>query len=182
MGFAYFEKYDLADAFRKEAVSSMSRLQATIQLARLEDREVLYLAKMSAPAPVQMVSGPGARMPAHATALGKVLLAGLDMERVAHIFPNEQLPQLTAHTIGSRKVLLQELAKVKKDSYALDMQEGVMGFNCAAAPVYHPNGSIAAAVSCSMPIHEWSSKKEAAIQEIQSLARRLSFETSDDSK
>ncbi|MCC2685810.1 MAG: IclR family transcriptional regulator [Paenibacillaceae bacterium] len=177
MGFAYFEKYDLADAFRKEAESSMSKLLASFQLACLEDSEVLYLARVSAPVPVQMVSGPGVRMPAHATALGKVLLTGLDLDRIAYIFSEEQLPKLTAHTIGFRNELLQEVEKVRKDGYALDMQEGVMGFNCVAAPVYHPNGSMVAAVSCSMPIHEWSSKKDAAIQEIVSLARRLSFET-----
>jgi IclR family KDG regulon transcriptional repressor len=177
MGFAYFEKYDLASVFRKEAESSMSKLLASLQLASLEDSQVLYLARVSAPVPVQMISGPGARMPAHATALGKVLLTGLDQERIANIFPEERLPKLTAHTIGFKSELLQELEKVRQNGYALDRQEGVMGFNCVAAPVYHPNGSMAAAVSCSMPIHEWNGKKGAAIQEIISLARRLSFET-----
>jgi DNA-binding IclR family transcriptional regulator len=137
---------------------------------------VLYLAKVTAPAPVQMVSGPGARMPAHATGLGKVLLAGMDVKSLKQLYPQDVLPKLTAYTIGSREALFQDLNKVKSEGYALDLQEGVMGFNCVAAPVYHSNGSAIAAVSCSMPIHQWETKKEAAINEILSLARRLSFD------
>jgi len=42
---AYFQQYDLIDSFRKEAPAYMKLLNESIQLARLEDRDIFYLAK-----------------------------------------------------------------------------------------------------------------------------------------
>ena len=50
----------------------------TVQLARLEGLDNVYLAISESPHPMKLVSSVGERLPAHATGLGKVLLAGLD--------------------------------------------------------------------------------------------------------
>jgi DNA-binding IclR family transcriptional regulator len=172
-GSAYFRQYDLIEEFRRAAEPVMRRLQESVQLARLDGSDVLYLAKVEAPSPVQMVSGPGVRFPAHATALGKSLMLDMSAEQIAQIFPKETLPKLTVHTIGSREAFLQELEKVRRQGYSLDIQEGVMGFCCVAAPVRR-RGEVAAAVSCSMPIHHWEGKKDGAVREICALAKQLS--------
>jgi DNA-binding IclR family transcriptional regulator len=151
----------------------MRALQESVQLARLDGSEVLYLAKIEAPSPVQMVSGPGVRFPAHATGLGKALMLDTDAEQIHSIFPQETLSRLTVHTISSREAFIQELDNVRRQGYALDIQEGVMGFCCVAAPVRR-RGEVAASVSCSMPIHHWEGKKEAAVREICALAKKLS--------
>jgi len=173
-GSAFFRQYDLIEDFRRLAEPIMLKLQESIQLAVLEGSDVLYLSKMEAPTPVQMVSGPGVRFPAHATGLGKALMADMNEERISHLYPEEALPQITFHTISSRESLLRELENVRKVGYSIDIQEGVMGFCCAAAPIRKRNGDIAAAVSCSVPIHHWEEKKELAMQEIGHLAQRLS--------
>jgi DNA-binding IclR family transcriptional regulator len=172
-GSAYFRQYDLIDEFKRTAEPVMRKIQESVQLARLEGNEVLYLAKIEAPSPVQMVSGTGVRFPAHATGLGKALLADMDKEQLCQIFPQETLPQITVHTICSRELFLKELDKVRQNRYSLDIQEGVMGFCCVAAPVRR-RGEIVAAVSCSMPIHHWKSKKDETVIEIQALAKRMS--------
>lgn len=172
-GSAYFRQYDLIEEFRRTAEPVMRKLQESVQLARLDGNEVLYLTKVEAPSPVQMVSGPGVRFPAHATGLGKSLMADMDTEQVLRVFPQEALHKVTVHTIGSRETFLQELEKVRLEGYSLDIQEGVMGFCCVAAPVRR-RGSIVAAVSCSMPIHHWEGKKGETVREICELAMRLS--------
>jgi len=173
-GSAFFRQYDLIEDFRRLAEPVMLKLQESIQLAVLEGSDVLYLSKMEAPTPVQMVSGPGVRFPAHATGLGKVLLADMNEERISHLYPEEALHPITVHTISSRAALIRELGNVRKAGFATDLQEGVMGFCCTAAPIRKRNGDIAAAVSCSMPIHHWEEKKELAMQEIVRLAQKLS--------
>ncbi|MDQ1914519.1 IclR family transcriptional regulator [Paenibacillus sp. GD4] len=172
-GGAYFRQYDLIEEFKRAAGPVMQTLQESVQLARLDGNAVLYLAKMEAPSPVQMVSGPGVRFPAHATGLGKSLMMEIDAEQIVRIFPEETLPQVTEHTIGSREVFMQELEKARHHGYSMDLQEGVMGFCCVAAPIRH-RGEVVAAVSCSMPIHHWEAKKENAVKEICALAQRLS--------
>lgn len=173
-GSAYFRQYDLIEEFRRAAEPVMRKLQESIQLARLDGNEVLYLAKIEAPSPVQMVSGTGVRFPAHATGLGKSLMMDMDEEQVLRIFPQETLHKMTAHTIGSRKEFLQELEKARREAYSTDIQEGVMGFCCVAAPVRNRNGGVIAAISCSMPVHHWEVKKDEAMLEIGALAQRLS--------
>lgn len=172
-GSAYFRQFDLIEEFRRTAEPVMRKLQESLQLARLDGNEVMYLAKVEAPSPVQMVSGTGVRFPAHATGLGKSLMADMDAEQVGKIFPQETLHKVTVHTIGSREAFLRELEKVRRDGFSLDIQEGVMGFCCAAAPIRR-RGEIVAAVSCSMPIHHWEGKKDETVREIGALAKRLS--------
>ncbi|MBB6733476.1 IclR family transcriptional regulator [Cohnella zeiphila] len=173
-GSGFFRQYDLVEEFRRLAEPVMNRLQESIQLAVLEGADTLYLAKVEAPSPVQMVSGPGVRFPAHATGLGKSLLSGMDEAKLRRLFPEETLPKITVHTIGSREALFEELKKVRLQGYSTDIQEGIMGFCCVAAPVRDATGSAAAAVSCSMPVHHWEGKRDAALKEINELAARLS--------
>lgn len=173
-GSAFFRQYDLINDFRRLAEPVMRRLQESIQLAVLEGNDVLYLAKVEAPSPVQMVSGPGVRFPAHATGLGKSLMAGMNAEQIHLLFPQEVLPKVTVHTLGSREALIQEILNVNRTGYSTDIQEGIMGFCCVASPIRNPNGETVAAVSCSMPIHHWEGKKDAATKEMIELAMRLS--------
>jgi DNA-binding IclR family transcriptional regulator len=173
LGSSYFQHYDLVEEFKRAAEPVMQSLQESVQLARLDGNEVLYLAKVEAKTPVQMVSGPGVRFPAHATGLGKSLLADTDAAQLEQIFPEEDLPKVTIHTIGSREAFQKELEKVRLLGYALDLQEGVMGFCCVSAPI-RSQGKIAAAVSCSMPVHHWDEKREEAIYKIAGLAKELS--------
>jgi DNA-binding IclR family transcriptional regulator len=174
LGSAYFRKYDLIEEFRRLAEPVMRSLTESIQLARLEGSDVLYLSKIEAPSPVQMISGPGVRFPAHATGLGKSLMSGLDEQQIRMILPQDKLNKVTVHTIGSREALIQELAIIRQQGYSTDIQEGVMGFCCVAAPVRRPNGEVMAAVSCSMPIHQWEHKQHQAALEIVGLAEQLS--------
>jgi len=122
-----------------------------------------------------MVSGPGTRIPAYATGLGKMLLSGLENEQLDNMYPQEALSSLTSFTIRTKSELFKQLPRIREQGYALDLQEGVMGFNCIAAPIYHPNGQLVAAVSFSIPLHHWEEKREEALKAILSLSQKLSF-------
>ncbi|MFE5318746.1 IclR family transcriptional regulator [Paenibacillus sp. NPDC056579] len=175
LGNVYFKQFSLIDRFRKEASITKHTIQETIQLARLEQSDVLYLAKEEMPSPVRLASEPGMKLPAHATALGKVMLAALDSDKVKAMYPDEQLHNgLTQHTIKSRDELLGQLTQIRAEGFACDLQEAVMGFCCVAAPVLDAQGNTVAAISCSMFQHEWEQKRSQAQKEICALAARLS--------
>lgn len=178
IGNAFFRQFRLIDRFRKEACVTKHVIQETIQLARLEQREVLYLAKEEMPSPVRLASEPGMKLPAHATALGKALLAFVQEEELERLYAadaHETLdPCLTPHTLVSRTALFDQLQAVRESGFAFDLQEAVMGFCCVAAPVRDAGGKVIAAISCSMFQHEWEQKRELAQREICALAARLS--------
>jgi DNA-binding IclR family transcriptional regulator len=174
-GSSYFRQYDLIAIFHREAAVAKSIVGETIQLAKLEGNEVLYLAKEEAPTPVRLASDPGMKFPAHATALGKALLSGLQDETLHELYPGEALAGLTPYTLRTKEELFEQLRTVSRNGYATDVQEAVVGFCCVAAPVIDRSGKAVAAVSCSMPLHQWERKEEIAKREIIALAQRLSF-------
>ncbi|TYP68957.1 IclR family transcriptional regulator [Paenibacillus methanolicus] len=172
-GYAYQRSFDMRPVFREEASRVLQRLGESVQLAKRVQHEVLYLDKMEAPSPVRLVSEPGMRLPAHATALGKAMLAFAPEEEIARLLP-ETLAPLTMHTLQSRGELIDHLRQVRESGLAFDMQEAAMGFNCVAAPVFDREEEAAFAVSCSMPLHSWAEKQDEAVREIRGLAERLS--------
>lgn len=176
-GHASSRQFDLVERFRHEAEHTKQQLGESIQLARLDGSDVLYLAKAEAPTPVKLASEPGMRYPAHATALGKAMLAQLTRDHVDLLFPSLQLGSLTPYTIRTKDRLHEELARIRELSYALDHQESIVGFCCAAVPVRDPTGAVIGAVSTSMPLHQWELKQNQAIDEIRSLGQRLSNES-----
>jgi DNA-binding IclR family transcriptional regulator len=173
-GGAYARNSDLIRAFRREAPAAAEAIGETVQLARLEGNEVLYLAKEEVPSPIRLASDPGMKFPAHATALGKALLSGRSDEELRALFP-PVLEPLTPHGVTTVEELLQEVDEARRAGYALDRQEAVVGFCCVAAPVRDESGGIAAAVSASMPAHMWERKQDLAREEIVKLAARLSI-------
>lgn len=177
-GSSYAKHYDLNRSFQSEAASARDRLQETIQLAKLEGNQVLYLGKMEAVSPVRLQSEPGMLLPAHATALGKAMLSLRDDNELLKLYPQAELQPLTPRTLQSRDELFRQLREIRERGYAIDDQESVMGFRCVAAVIYGGAGQEPAAVSCSMLLHQWETKGEDARAEMQALARRLSVQRS----
>lgn len=89
----------------------------------------------------------GRDVPAHTTAVGKVLLAS----RPAHeraLMPAAPLERRTANSIGAGDTLVVELADIRDRGYALDREEAFEGVSCVAAPVTY-EGKVVGAVSMS---------------------------------
>ena len=87
LGFRLWEvaqSYAMTDDLVSLAQPLMDELTSitteTVQLARLEGIDNVYLAISESPHPMKLVSSVGKRLPAHATGLGKVLLAALDAD------------------------------------------------------------------------------------------------------
>lgn len=174
-GGSFFRQYDLISRFHQEASLVSRSLKETIQLAKLDAHEVFYLAKVDADSPVKIVSEPGMKFSTHCTALGKALIAEHSVAELRGFFSSTSLPTYTPNTISDFDHLVDQLAIVRAQGYAEDLQESVMGFQCVAVAIRDQGNRIFAAVSCSMPIYHWQEKKTLAIHEITQLASKLSF-------
>ena len=116
----------------------------------LDGRQIVYIAKHHASRDVSVVTSVGYRIPAHATAIGKVLLATLSQAELKSRFNGVQLERYTDRTITDFKVLLAELAKVAEQGFALDNQEIIPGGICVAAPIIDKANKTVAAMSVTM--------------------------------
>jgi IclR family KDG regulon transcriptional repressor len=145
--------------FRTEARSFMVDLaestKETVHLVILDQNEVLYIEKVEAsghPTGLRMVSMLGSRIPAHCSAVGKVLLAALPEEKLEEIVSRQGLPRRTENTIIDLGKLKEALQLVRKKGYALDREENEIGIRCVAAPIYDQCGEVIAAISISTPV------------------------------
>ncbi|PRY16933.1 IclR family transcriptional regulator [Kineococcus rhizosphaerae] len=88
---------------------------------------------------------------AHATAFGKILLAGMAAPEAAEYLDAHGTAPLTPTTITDRDELAAHLAEVSRRGVAWEREEFVPGFACAAVAVHDPAGSVVGAVAISTP-------------------------------
>jgi IclR family transcriptional regulator, pca regulon regulatory protein len=101
----------------------------------------------------------GARLPAHATAAGKALLASLSGDELRVLRDEARLNRYTACTITSLGRLLAALERVPLDGYALSNQEFHAGVRALAVPVNSAYGSVVAAVDVTVYAHGLSTAR-----------------------
>jgi len=125
----------------------------TINFAILEGREVICLTKIESPEVLRTDIKIGARLPAHCTALGKVLLAFLSEQEFMMLYnnDNEKLFALTSNSISSVEELKRCLKKVRRQGYAVDKEEYKIGINCLGIPIISDEGKAIAGISVTGP-------------------------------
>lgn len=118
-----------------------------VNLAVLSGPDIVYIAKVAGPRAPETPSHVGGRLPAHCTALGKLLLGHLDPQE-AHRRLTGDLVRLSPYSTVSRRILEQELAQVRVEGVAHDREEVLLGLSCVAVPV-RSHGHLVAALSVS---------------------------------
>ena len=110
LGQTYMRAADLATRARPFMQQVTAELEETTQLAILDGRYNVYIAKVDGPQPLVLASQVGRRLEAHATGLGKVLLAWLSPDELLVRIGDTPLERLTKSTITSVPRLQAELA------------------------------------------------------------------------
>jgi DNA-binding IclR family transcriptional regulator len=145
---------------------SLDRLAAatgeTVQQARLDGDRIVYLAKRDTPHPVRIISSIGTRLPAHATALGKALLAA---DPAASNRLNGRLVALTPRTLTDPAAVEADLAVTRARGYAIDDGEAAEGLRCFAVVVPPGRGELAPtdAISVSVPSFRLDDDRESRL-------------------
>lgn len=139
----------IADPFLTDLLASVHE---TVQMAILDGVDNVYIAKRDSPHPFRLVSDVGRRLPAHTTALGKVLLASLDDRDLETRLKRIRLERFTTSTLTSITELRGQLERIRQEGYGEDEGEFTEGLYCVAVPIHAPDGSVAAAVSISVPV------------------------------
>lgn len=154
-------------SFPEVALPRIERLVAEVgeasEAAILDGHEVVYVVRVPGPALMTIAVNVGARMPAYATALGRVLLAGLPDDRVAELLDEVEPKALLPRTITDRGELRAEIRRVREQGYALVDQELEEGLVAIAAPVHDRTGRVVAALNLSTHVGRKSAEELRAI-------------------
>jgi len=123
----------------------------TANLAILDGWDVIYIDQVESEKMVKTIAKLGSRCPTHCSAAGKALLSNFQEKELDSYFLESNLEKFTENTIVSPDLLKEELRKVKKQGYALDLEETEEGIRCVAATIYNHAGRPAAAIGISGP-------------------------------
>lgn len=124
----------------------------TVNLGILDAGEVVVINTLESPQAVRMSSKIGNRRHLHSTGLGKVFLAGLPEKEFMRLIRMKGLPKLTEHTLTTQASVVEEIARVRKQGWAMDNQENEIEGRCIAAPIVARQGRVIAGLSISGPV------------------------------
>jgi DNA-binding IclR family transcriptional regulator len=124
----------------------------TTHLAVRADSGIAVIAKADATASVRASERVGIVRPAHATGIGKVLLAALTADERERFLAAARLEAYTPNTIVDPDVLRREIERVAADGIAYDDAEFNREVRCIAAPVRNFSRQTVAAIGISGPL------------------------------
>lgn len=123
----------------------------TVSLGALGGDDVVILIAREADELLSVNSRPGERLPAHASAIGKLFLAERADADVRQFLASTGMARLTPHTIASAGAFLEELAAVRANGVAFARQEARLGVSSMAVPVRRTDGELVAGLVLAPP-------------------------------
>ncbi|MDP6978677.1 MAG: IclR family transcriptional regulator [Myxococcota bacterium] len=155
LGRAYSRSNPLLRTARPFLEALCEELGETVHIGTLRGFEVIHLDSEQPEQLVMTSSRVGQRLPAHNTALGKVMLGALDaagrQQYVAEVLAASGAERRTENSISDPHKFLEHVSHVALHGSAVDMEECEVGLRCVAAPVHDGNGRAIAALSVSAP-------------------------------
>lgn len=121
----------------------------TSNMAVLDGNQIVYVAQVPSQHSMRMFTEVGRRVDAHATAVGKAVLAHLPEETVAQMLTRAGMRPQTERTISGIDSMHEELVRVRHLGYAVDDGEQEVGVRCYAVAV--PGAPASTAISISGP-------------------------------
>lgn len=120
----------------------------TVHASILDGHSTLFIEKLSGHGAPTMPSRIGGRVPAHATAFGKCLLAVLPVDEIAALGPFA-LPRVGPRTVGSWPVFAEQIAAARSKGFAVDLEEWRPGLASVAAAAFgHGGTTVAISITC----------------------------------
>jgi IclR family pca regulon transcriptional regulator len=147
IGYSYLSGLQLPELAHPHMEQLVAQVHESSSLAILDGREIVYIARVPTRRIMSVTLTVGTRLPAFATSMGRVLLAGLPAEELEAFLGEESLPALTQLTVRTPNQLRWILRRVREQGYALTDQELEDGVRSIAVPVRNAGGQAEAALN-----------------------------------
>jgi IclR family acetate operon transcriptional repressor len=151
VGNAFLADRDAVEIARPFMRALMEESGESVNLAILDDGDVVFLSQVQCREMMRMLVKLGGRAPLHASGAGKALLAALSATEVDRRIAVHGLRRFTSGTHVTRDALSADLDGVRRRRFAYDDEEHAVGLRCVAATVHDEHGEAAASLSLSGP-------------------------------
>ena len=150
LGYSYLGSARLPRTVRPFLQGLTAEVNESSNLALLDGRDVVYVARANVARLMSTAIEPGTRLPAHTTAAGRVILAGMAREERDEWLAQADLVAHTPHTVTSRKTFAAEVRAAGTEGYAATENQFEVGLRGIAVPLANRAGTVVGAIGVSM--------------------------------
>lgn len=154
LGHSYLSSQSFPEIMQPHLETAALQLGESVSGAVLDGADIVYVARVPAKRIMSVNITIGTRFPAHATSLGRALLADLPAAELKELFTQNPPNKLTSQTVTSLPELERVLETVRQQGWALVSEELELGLRSIAVPVRDKHGRVSAAINCSLPSSE----------------------------
>ncbi|MEV0119548.1 IclR family transcriptional regulator C-terminal domain-containing protein [Streptomyces sp. NPDC050844] len=147
LGHARLSRLGFAEIAEPHLRELTGRVHQSASVTVLDGTEILYVARAATVRVMSVYITLGTRFPAHPTAMGRVLLAGLPERDRARLLAAEPPKALTRHTVTDPAELRRILDRAAADGYATADEELEEGLRSVAVPLKGADGRVVAALN-----------------------------------
>jgi IclR family pca regulon transcriptional regulator len=151
IGQHYTESHALIELAQPHLLELVEQTHESASLATLDGDEVVYVARVPVRRIMSINVSVGTRVPAHATSMGRVLLAWAPPEQLDDVL-RRPLRAITSNTITDVGALHESLEQVREQGWSIVSEELETGLLSASAPVRDRSGAVVAALASSTSI------------------------------
>jgi IclR family acetate operon transcriptional repressor len=155
------QEFELGEVARPFMEELAFETQETVLLAVLRGGLAYYAEKVESIQRIRLSFDLGARLPLHAGASSKILLAQLPESEVQRIIRTHGLPRYTARTITDPTALMRELGRIRRDGYAVSVEEFDPGAWALSAPIHGSRDGTIAGLTLSGPVQRLTPQRRA---------------------
>jgi IclR family transcriptional regulator, acetate operon repressor len=163
VGSAYLRIRKLPDIGRPVIREMLRETGETVNLSMLDGAELVCVAQAESHAPVRAFFRLGRRLPIHASAAGKAILAASEPMARRERINALALERFTPGTHVTQSALLSDLAEVARQGWAVDDEEHTLGMRCVAAAIRDEWSEPVGAISVSAPSVRMPAERLAAV-------------------
>jgi len=176
LGFRYFNSMEMHTVVRLWARKLSEETGEPVHAAIRRGMNIYIVFDIQPPDSYMSVLKTGMIVPAHSTALGKMLISSLSANEL-DVFLKTPLEKFTEYTITESDKLREELNRIKRMGYAIDKEESLKGLICIAVPVFYRDGSVIAAISISsMKLTDNEIGTQTLIRKLKAVAGSISMD------
>jgi len=178
LGFSYLYGQDIWHHGKPLMQQLVDQLNESCSAAVLEGKDVVYVARVATTKRIMSISlNVGTRLPAFATSLGRVLLAGLPEHELENLLNHCEMKKYTEHTIIDKEQLISKIKQVKLQGYSVVEQELELGLTSISVPIVDGSECVVAALSISTHVSQISKQQllKNTLPALQSCARKIAL-------
>lgn len=159
LGTLYYELKGLHGVAEPVMQRVSSITQETVSLGIREGDDAILIAKIESSYDIRLFDRVGKKYPCNAGAIGKILAAYLDQERINSLLFGTELVKKTPNTIVTIPELKCEYEKIRVQGFAVSDSENTPGAFGMSAPIRNKNGQVYACICVAGPKERFTTEK-----------------------